>query len=251
VQPNLTGKRALVTGGGRGIGAACARELAAAGAKVVVCGRSAADLEAVAESINGEAMVVDLLDRADADRFLASVGHVDVLVNNAGAAESAALEKTTDAMWDRIMELDATSPFRVTRALVPVMINAGWGRVINIASNAGVSGYGYTAAYCAAKHAMVGFTRALAIDLARSNVTINAICPGWVETALADEAVARIAEKTGRSLEEAKKTLEVMSPQRRMIKPDEVAYAVAMLCADGARGIHGQTLVIDGGAILK
>jgi len=251
VQPNLTGKRALVTGGGRGIGAACARELAAAGARVVVCGRSAADLEAVAESIKGEAMRVDLLDRADADRFLAAVGHIDVLVNNAGAAESAALEKTTDAMWDRIMELDATSPFRVTRAIVPPMIKAGWGRVINIASNAGVSGYGYTAAYCAAKHAMVGFTRALAIDLARTNVTINAICPGWVETALADEAVARIAEKTGRSLEEAKKTLEVMSPQRRMIKPDEVAHAVAMLCADGARGIHGQTLVIDGGAILK
>jgi 3-hydroxybutyrate dehydrogenase len=251
VQPNLTGKRALVTGGGRGIGAACARELASAGAKVVVCGRSAADLEAVAESINGEAMVVDLLDRAAADRFLAAVGHIDVLVNNAGAAESADLEKTTDAMWDRIMELDATSPFRVTRAIVPPMIKAGWGRVINIASNAGVSGYGYTAAYCAAKHAMVGFTRALAIDLARTNVTINAICPGWVETALADEAVARIAEKTGRSLEEAKKTLEVMSPQRRMIKPDEVAHAVAMLCADGARGIHGQTLVIDGGAILK
>ncbi|HEX7704421.1 MAG TPA: SDR family NAD(P)-dependent oxidoreductase [Kofleriaceae bacterium] len=251
MQPNLTGKRALVTGGGRGIGAACARELAAAGARVVVCGRSAADLEAVAESIKGEAMVVDLLDRAAADRFLASVGHVDVLVNNAGAAESADLEKTTDAMWDRIMELDATSPFRVTRAIVPPMIKAGWGRVINIASNAGVSGYGYTAAYCAAKHAMVGFTRALAIDLARTGVTINAICPGWVETALADEAVARIAEKTGRSLEEAKKTLEVMSPQRRMIKPDEVAHAVAMLCADGARGIHGQTLVIDGGAILK
>ena len=251
MQPNLTGKRALVTGGGRGIGAACARELAAAGAKVVVCGRSAADLEAVAESIKGEAMVVDLLDRAAADRFTAAVGHIDVLVNNAGAAESADLEKTTDAMWDRIMELDATSPFRVTRAIVPPMIKAGWGRVINIASNAGVSGYGYTAAYCAAKHAMVGFTRALAIDLARTGVTINAICPGWVETALADEAVARIAEKTGRSLAEAKKTLEVMSPQRRMIKPDEVAHAVAMLCADGARGIHGQTLVIDGGAILK
>ena len=251
MQPNLVGKRALVTGGGRGIGAACARELAAAGANVVVCGRRAADLEAVADSIKGEAIVVDLIDRASADRFLASVGRVDVLVNNAGAAESAALDKTTDAMWDRIMELDATSPFRVTRALVPSMIEAGWGRVINIASNAGVSGYGYTAAYCAAKHAMVGFTRALAIDLARTGVTINAICPGWVETALADEAVARIAEKTGRSLAEAKKTLEVMSPQRRMIKPDEVAHAVAMLCADGARGIHGQTLVIDGGAILK
>lgn len=251
MQPNLTGKRALVTGGGRGIGAACARELAAAGARVVVCGRSAAELAAIAESIQGEAVVVDLLDRAAADRFTASIGQIDVLVNNAGAAESASLENTTDAMWDRIMELDATSPFRITRAIVPRMIASGWGRVINIASNAGVSGYAYTAAYCAAKHAMVGFTRALAIDLARTNVTINAICPGWVETALADEAVARIAEKTGRSLAEAKKTLEVMSPQRRMIKPDEVAHAVAMLCADGARGIHGQTLVIDGGAILK
>jgi len=251
VQPNLTGKRALVTGGGRGIGAACARELAGAGARVVVCGRTANDLEALAKAIGGEVFVVDLLDRAATDRFLAEVGAVDILVNNAGAAESASLDKTTDAMWDRIVELDATSPFRITRGLVPGMVKLGWGRVVNIASNAGVSGYGYTAAYCAAKHAMVGYTRALAIDLARTGVTINAICPGWVETALADEAVARIAEKTGRSREEAKKTLEQMSPQRRMIQPAEVAHAVVMLCADAARGIHGQTLVIDGGAILK
>jgi len=251
VQPNLAGKRALVTGGGRGIGAACARELAAAGASVVVCGRKAADLEAVAKEIGGEAFVVDLLDRAATDAALAKLGKIDILVNNAGAAESAALDKTTDEMWDRIVELDATSPFRVVRALVPGMVKAGWGRVINIASNAGVSGYGYTAAYCAAKHAMVGFTRALAIDLARTGVTINALCPGWVDTALADEAVARIAEKTGRSTADAKKTLENMSPQRRMIEPAEVAHAAVMLCADAARGIHGQTLVIDGGAILK
>jgi len=251
VQPNLAGKRALVTGGGRGIGAACARELAAAGASVVVCGRKAADLEAIARDIGGEAFVVDLLDRAATDAALAKLGNIDILVNNAGAAESAALDKTTDEMWDRIVELDATSPFRVVRAMVPGMVKAGWGRVINIASNAGVSGYGYTAAYCAAKHAMVGFTRALAIDLARTGVTINALCPGWVDTALADEAVARIAEKTGRSTADAKKTLENMSPQRRMIEPAEVAHAAVMLCADAARGIHGQTLVIDGGAILK
>ena len=251
MQPNLAGKRALVTGGGRGIGAACARELAAAGASVVVCGRKAADLEAVAKEIGGEAFVVDLLDRGATDAALAKLGKIDILVNNAGAAESAALDKTTDDMWDRIVELDATSPFRVVRALVPAMVKAGWGRVINIASNAGVSGYGYTAAYCAAKHAMVGFTRALAIDLARTGVTINALCPGWVDTALADEAVARIAEKTGRSTADAKKTLENMSPQRRMIEPAEVAHAAVMLCADAARGIHGQTLVIDGGAILK
>jgi len=183
--------------------------------------------------------------------MLAQVGTVDILVNNAGVAESAPLAETTDALFDRIVELDATSPFRVTRALVPAMIAAKWGRVINIASNAGVSGYAYTAAYCAAKHAMVGWTRALAIDLARTGVTINALCPGWVETAMSDEAVSRIADKTGRSLADAKKALEAMSPQRRMIQPAEVAHAALMLCADNARGIHGQTIIIDGGAILK
>jgi 3-hydroxybutyrate dehydrogenase len=251
VQPSLVGKRALVTGGGRGIGAAIARELAAAGARVVVCGRKQADLESLAREISGEAIACDLVDRAATDAMVGKLGAIDILVNNAGAAESAALEATTDAMWDRIVELDATSPFRVTRTLVPAMVKAGWGRVVNIASNAGVSGYAYTAAYCAAKHAMVGWTRALAIDLARTGVTINALCPGWVETALAQEAVTRIADKTGRSEADARKALENMSPQRRMIQPAEVAHAALMLCADAARGIHGQTIVIDGGAILK
>ena len=251
MQPNLAGKRALVTGGGRGIGAACARALSDAGAHVVVCGRTVAEVMAVADEVEGEGVVADLLDRAATDRMLERAGKIDVLVNNAGAAESASLERTTDAIWDRIIELDATSPFRVTRALVPAMIAGGWGRVINIASNAGVSGYGYTAAYCAAKHAMVGFTRALAIDLARTGVTINALCPGWVDTKLADEAIQRIADKTKRSADDARKTLEAMSPQRRMIEPAEVAHAALMLCADEARGIHGQTIVIDGGAILK
>jgi NAD(P)-dependent dehydrogenase (short-subunit alcohol dehydrogenase family) len=183
--------------------------------------------------------------------MLATLPRVDILVNNAGIAESAPLEKTTDAVWERILELDATAPFRIIRALVPGMVKAGWGRVINIASNAGVSGYGYSSAYCAAKHAMVGFTRALAIDLAKTGVTINALCPGWVDTAMAHEAVARIASKTGRSEADARAQLEGMSPQRRMIQPDEVAHAAVMLCADAARGIHGQTIVIDGGAILK
>ena len=184
-------------------------------------------------------------------RATASVGPVDVLVNNAGAAESAPLDRTTDEIWDRILELDVTAAFRVTRALVPSMIARKWGRVINVASNAGVSGYGYSAAYCAAKHAMVGMTRALAIDLARTGVTINALCPGWVETQMADEAVTRIAAKTGRSADEARTQLAAMSPQRRMITPGEVAHATLMLCAEGARGIHGQTIVIDGGAVLK
>jgi len=254
VSPPLAGKLALVTGGGRGIVAACARALAAAGAKVVVCGRGAADLQAVANDIGGVALVADLGDRAATDRFVAELaphGRVDILVNNAGIAESASLDRTTDALWDRILELDATAPFRLIRALAPGMTAAKWGRIINIASNAGVSGYGYSSAYCAAKHAMVGMTRALAIDLARTGVTINAVCPGWVDTQLAGDAVARIADKTKRSVADARATLEAMSPQKRMIEPDEVAHAVVSLCDHGARGIHGQTIVIDGGAILK
>ena len=247
----LEGKRALFTGGGRGIGASIVRALAGAGARVIVCGRSKPELDAIAKEIGGVAMQVDLLDRKATDAAMASAGHVDVLVNNAGIAESATIDRTTDQLWDRIMELDATSPFRVTRMFVPGMIEAGWGRIINVASNAGVSGYGYTSAYCAAKHAMVGMTRSLAIDLARTNVTINALCPGWVETQMADEAVTRIAAKTGRSLEEAKTSLASMSPQRRLISPEEVAHTALMLCAHEARGIHGQTIVIDGGAILK
>jgi NAD(P)-dependent dehydrogenase (short-subunit alcohol dehydrogenase family) len=247
----LAGKRALVTGGGRGIGAAIARALAAAGARVVVCGRTRPDLDAVASEIGGVALRADLADREATDELLAAAGHVDVLVNNAGVAESAPLDRTDDAMWDRILELDVTAAFRVTRALAPAMIKAGFGRIINVASNAGVSGYGYSVAYCAAKHAMVGMTRALAMDLARTGVTINALCPGWVETQLAEEAVTRIAAKTGRSLDEARAQLAQMSPQRRMITPEEVAHAALMLCGHGARGIHGQTIVIDGGAVMK
>jgi NAD(P)-dependent dehydrogenase (short-subunit alcohol dehydrogenase family) len=247
----VQGKRALVTGGGRGIGAACARALAKAGAEVVVCGRTRGELDAIAREVGGTAIVCDLGDRVAADRMVAELPRIDVLVNNAGIAESASLERTTDAMWDRIVELDATAPFRLARALVPAMVAAGWGRVVNIASNAGVSGYAYTAAYCAAKHAMVGWTRALAIDLAKTGVTINALCPGWVRTKMSDAAVARIATKTGRAEADARAQLEAMSPQQRMIEPDEVAHAVVMLCAEAARGIHGQAIVIDGGAILK
>ena len=250
----LDGKLALVTGGGRGIGLACARGLAAAGARVVVTGRRAAELEAVAAELGGVALVADLASRSATDALVAAIaahGRVDILVNNAGIAESAPLAAVDDAMWDRILELDATAPFRLTRALVPAMVAAGWGRVITIASNAGLTGYGYSAAYCAAKHAVVGMTRALAVDLGRTGVTINAVCPGWVDTDMAADAVARIAGKTGRDADSARAALTQMSPQRRLIAPAEVAHAVTMLCSEDARGIHGQTIVIDGGQVLK
>ena len=251
---DLAKRRAVITGGGRGIGKAIALALARAGAQVVVTGRGLEELTAVAKITSGHAIRADLGQRADGDRLvgeLAALGHVDILVNNAGIADSAPLEDTDDAMWDRIMELNVTAPFRLTRALVPAMVRAGFGRVINIASNAGLTGYGYTAAYCASKHALVGLTRALAVDLGRTGVTVNALCPGWVETQMAAEASARIAAKTGRSDRDATAALVAMSPQRRLITPEEVAHAALSLCADLARGIHGQTVVIDGGQVMK
>jgi len=251
---SLDGKNALVTGGGRGIGEAIARKLASLGASVVVCGRTEGPLQKIAEEISGKAMVVDLGNREATDAFVHDLQDewaIDILVNNAGIAESAPLHKVDDAMWDRMMELNATAGFRLIRALVPGMIERGFGRVINLASNAGVSGYGYTAAYCASKHAMVGYTRALAIDLAKTQVTINAVCPAWVDTDMVASAVTRIAGKTGRSDKEARGSLEKMTPQGRIIAPTEVAHLVASLCADEARGIHGQAIVIDGGQVLK
>ncbi len=252
---SLEGKVALVTGGGRGIGAAIAARLAAMGATVGVTGRTRPEIEAVATALDGVALAADFTDRASVDALIAALpgalGRVDILVNNAGIAESAPLGKVTDEAWDRMMEINCTAAFRLIRALVPPMIEAGWGRVVNLASNAGVSGYRYSTAYCASKHAMVGMTRALAIDLAPTGVTVNAVCPGWVETRMFEEAVSRISAKTGRSSEDAAASLARMSPQGRVIQPDEVAHLVSTLCEPAARSIHGQAIVIDGGAILK
>ncbi|HUH04886.1 MAG TPA: SDR family NAD(P)-dependent oxidoreductase [Kofleriaceae bacterium] len=251
----LQGRTALVTGGGRGIGEAIARRLAAMGARVGVTGRTRGEIDAVAAALGGVALRADFADRESVDAMLrelpTALGPIDILVNNAGIAESAPLRRASDEMWDRTLEINVTAAFRITRALVPAMIEAGWGRVVNLASNAGVSGYRYSTAYCASKHALVGLTRALAVDLAPTGVTINAVCPGWVDTQMLAEAVDRIARKTGRSEDQARASLAEMSPQGRVVSPDEVAHLVASLCAEEARSIHGQALVIDGGAILK
>jgi NAD(P)-dependent dehydrogenase (short-subunit alcohol dehydrogenase family) len=251
----LTGRHALVTGGGRGIGRAIAGRLAQEGARVVVAGRTRHEVEAAASELSGAFVVMDVADRASVAAGLAEVaekvGPVEILVNNAGAAESAPLERTSDELWDRMMAVNATAAFTLCRALLPPMAARGWGRVINVASNAGLTGYAYTAAYCAAKHAVVGLTRALAMEVARSKVTVNAVCPGFVNTRLSDEAVERIVEKTGKSAAEARRALEAMSPQRRLVEPDEVAHVVAMLCSDAARSVHGQAIAVDGGQVMS
>jgi 3-hydroxybutyrate dehydrogenase len=250
----LAGKTALVTGGGRGIGRAIAVRLAAQGARVVVTGRTAAEIDEVARVVGGLAMPCDMADRASiaslVERLGGEVGRIDVLVANAGVAESAPYHATSDEAWDRMMAINATAPFLLTRALVPAMIAARWGRVVVIASNAGRVGYAYTSGYCASKHAAVGLVRALALETARSGVTVNAICPGWVATQMVDEAVQRIAAKTGRSPAQALDDLRAMSPQRRLVEPEEVAHLVGILCMDASRGVHGQAIPLDGGQVM-
>lgn len=248
-------KTALVTGASRGIGLAIAERLAGAGYQVAIVSRRESDARAVAERLDGLAFAADLGDRASVTSLLgrleAAAPRVDVLVNNAGIAASAPYDRTSDEDWDRMMEINARAPFALCRALIPKMVAAGWGRVVNVASNAGRMGYPYTTAYCASKHAVVGLTRALASELARTPVTVNAICPGWVKTDMAAEAAQRIAGKTKRSQEEAEAELAKMSPQRRLIEAEEVAHLCLSLVAEDARGIHGQAIVLDGGQLHR
>jgi NAD(P)-dependent dehydrogenase (short-subunit alcohol dehydrogenase family) len=250
----LSGKTALVTGGSRGIGLAIAEALANKGAAVVVVGRDEACLQEVASRIDGTAIVADLGNRISVAQLLgrlpAEVGRVDILVNNAGIAGSAPYDRTDDPSWDAMMEVNARAPFALCRALIPGMVKAGWGRVINVASNAGRSGYAYTSAYCASKHALVGLTRALAAELAKTKVTVNAVCPGWVKTEMSAAAVRRIVDKTKRSASEAEQDLAAMSPQKRLLEASEVAHLCIALCGDEARGIHGQAIVVDGGQVM-
>lgn len=251
----LLGKRVLVTGGTRGIGYACVQQLLAAGAEVTLVGRNRANAETVAQRL-GERCHGDGCDFSDEAATASALqrwadGQFDIAVNNAGVARSAPWSGSDAGLWEEMMRVNAAVPFRVAQAVLPAMIAKGWGRIVNVASNAGVTGYAYTTAYCAAKHAVVGWTRALALEVARVGVTVNAVCPGFVDTDLVSDAVTTIVAKTGRDAADARKTLAANNPQRRLLAPAEIAATVAFLCGPLAGGINGQALVIDGGQVQK
>ncbi len=251
----LSGRRAVVTGGSRGIGAAVALELGLLGANLVLVGRSRPSLQAAARRVRGATGVdvaeiaCDVTDEAAVARLAAAADGASILINNAGGAESAPLAKTDAALWRRMIELNLTSVYALTRALAPAMIAAGWGRIVNIASTAGLKGYPYVSAYVAAKHGVVGLTRALALEFARTGVTVNAVCPGYTDTPMLDSAVSTIAAKTKRPPDEARAQLAQANPMGRLITPQEVAATVGWLCRPDSSSITGQAIAIAGGEV--
>jgi NAD(P)-dependent dehydrogenase (short-subunit alcohol dehydrogenase family) len=242
----LDGKRALITGGGSGAGADMAAGFARAGAEVVIAGRRLSALEEVAAATPGvRPIVADVTDEASVQRMFAAAGPCDIVIANAGAADSAVLARTTLAQWNAMIAVNLTGTFLTLREGLNQM--PGWGRLIAVASTAGLKGYAKVAPYAAAKHGVVGLVRSLALEIARRPLTVNALCPGFLDTPMTDRSVAVIAEKTGRTPAEARAALEGMNPQNRLISPAEVTAAALWLCAPGAEGVNGQAIAISGG----
>jgi NAD(P)-dependent dehydrogenase (short-subunit alcohol dehydrogenase family) len=249
----VAARTCLVTGASRGIGAVVAARLSAAGHRVALTARDRAGLDAVAAALDGPALAVpaDVTDPAAADMVFAAVerewGPVEVLVLNAGAATSAPLARTTDDDWQRMLEVNLTAPFRFLRRATPAMTERGWGRVVLIASVAAKRGAPYVSAYAAAKHGALGLVRSAAAELARTGVTVNAVCPGYVDTGMTDRSVAGIVAATGRTEEQARDALKRQQPIGRLVTPEEVADAVELCLRNSA--ITGQGINVDGGAV--
>jgi 3-hydroxybutyrate dehydrogenase len=250
----LKGRHALVTGGGRGIGRAVAARLVKAGATVTVLGRSPASLEqAIVQGDAHAAAVADVTDhravQAAVQEAVGRYGPIDLMIANAGAAASAPFMKSGPEVFRQMLDVNLLGVTNMAQAVLGSMTERGFGRIVAVASTAGLKGYPYVSAYCAAKHAVIGFTRALALETAKTGVTVNAVCPGFTDTDLVAESLERIMAKTGRTRDEALGELVKHNPQGRLIDPSEIADAVLWLCGEGARSVTGQAIVVAGGEI--
>jgi NAD(P)-dependent dehydrogenase (short-subunit alcohol dehydrogenase family) len=254
----LSGRHAFVTGGGRGIGAAIARGLLLHGARVTVSGRNAdvlaktvsdlcrfGQVDYAAADLAAPESIMDAFSRARS-RF----GPVDIMVNNAGQAQSAPFLKTDDALWQNMLAVNLTGTFHCTHAALPDMLASGWGRIVNVASTAGLAGSKYVSAYGAAKHGVIGLTRSPAAELATRGMTVNAVCPGYTDTGIVRETIANIVARTGRSEAASLAKLTVGNPQKRLAQPEEVANALTWLCLPGSDAMNGQSIAVAGGEIM-
>jgi 3-hydroxybutyrate dehydrogenase len=246
----LDSRRVLVTGGGTGAGADLARGFAAAGAEVIIVGRRREPLEAVAAGDSRiTAIVGDVTEEGDVVSAFAAAGPIDIVIANAGAADSAPLTRTSVELWERMVAVNLTGVFLTLREGLRQMEGREWGRLITVASTAGLKGYSYVSAYTAAKHGAVGLTRAVALEVARTGITANALCPGYLDTEMTERTVANIVETTGRSHADALKALTRVNPQGRLIQPAEVTAAALWLCGPGSEAINGQAIAIAGGEL--